>query len=60
MDALIWIVVLGGLVALGLFLYLRAVESRKHYRCPACGEAQTVELMQASHCSTCGAPLKRA
>jgi hypothetical protein len=41
---------------LGLFLYLRSVASRRTLTCPQCGEVQTVELMNATHCNTCGAP----
>jgi|GEM_PF-3332785 len=43
-------------VALGFFLYLRSVTSRRLYVCPACGEKQNVELMEATHCNSCGAP----
>ncbi len=51
--------VLGGLllVGLGVLLYVRAAASRKAYVCPECGERMTVELMKASRCNTCGAPL---
>ena len=51
------IFVTSGLIALGLLFYLRAVISRKTYRCRQCGEIVDVELMHASHCNTCGAPL---
>ncbi|MAE63776.1 MAG: hypothetical protein CMJ18_05845 [Phycisphaeraceae bacterium] len=46
------------LVVLGILFYLRAVASRRRMRCPQCGETVQVELMEASHCSSCGAPLK--
>ena len=49
--------VLALLIALGIFFYMRAVISRKTYRCPKCGEIARVELMHAAHCNTCGAPL---
>lgn len=55
---LIYAAVLAGLIVLGVLFYLRAVASRKHYRCPQCGERMTTELMSASHCNMCGAPLK--
>ncbi len=62
MDGLIVLLVygVGGVlvVALGLLFYLRSVSSRKRYCCPQCGEQISVELMQAGHCSTCGAPFK--
>lgn len=58
MEPLPWIL-LGALIAVGVILFLRAVDSRKHYTCPECGEKQRVELMEASRCNTCGAPLKR-
>ena len=45
------------LVALGFLFYLRSVASRRRHTCPECGEVQEVELMNASRCSTCGAPL---
>ena len=45
-------------VGLGIVFYLRAVASRKVYNCPQCGEVVRVELMRASHCNHCGAPLR--
>ena len=54
---LCYIAVLALLIALGIFFYMRAVISRKTYRCPKCGEIVRVELMHAAHCNTCGAPL---
>jgi serine/threonine protein kinase/uncharacterized integral membrane protein len=42
---------------LGIVFTIRAVLSRKTYRCPSCGERVRVELMNATHCNTCGAPL---
>ena len=51
-------VVIGlALLALGIVLYLRSVESRRTYTCGACGETQKVELMAATRCSVCGAPI---
>jgi predicted RNA-binding Zn-ribbon protein involved in translation (DUF1610 family) len=44
-------------VALGILLYSRAVASRKAHVCPQCGERITVELMDATRCNACGAPL---
>jgi rRNA maturation endonuclease Nob1 len=46
------------LVALGLGLYLFAVQSRKAYQCNVCGERTSVEHMAAHHCGMCGAPFK--
>lgn len=47
-----------GLLGLALLLYLRSADSRQRSRCPQCGEEVQVELMTASHCSSCGAPLR--
>ena len=57
-DDVIVAAVAGGLV-LGLMIvfFLRSRESRKTYSCPRCGEQVTVELMEASRCNSCGAPL---
>ena len=50
--------VLGGLVlGFGIVFFLRAVDSRRWYACSKCGERVKVELMEASHCNTCGADL---
>jgi hypothetical protein len=46
------------LAMLALLLFIRAVSSRKQYVCPHCGERLTVELMSASRCNMCGAPLR--
>ena len=45
------------IATIGFLLYLRSVDSRRRYQCAACGETQRVELMTASHCNCCGAPL---
>ena len=50
--------ILAAVVLLGLLFYVRAVVSRRAYRCPQCGEEARVELMSASHCNHCGAPLR--
>jgi hypothetical protein len=42
---------------LAILFYMRAVASRRRYRCPNCGEEFRVELMQAGHCNFCGTPL---
>ncbi|MGF1579405.1 MAG: hypothetical protein ACFCD0_08590 [Gemmataceae bacterium] len=47
------VVVFGGLV------YVRATMSRKTYRCQECNEVISVELMDASYCNVCGAPLRQ-
>lgn len=46
-------------IGLGILLYLRSAASRQTYTCAQCGESLTVELMRATHCNTCGAPLGR-
>ncbi len=46
------------LAILAVLLYLRAAGTRKGYVCPHCGERLTVELMSASRCNMCGAPLR--
>ncbi len=59
-----WVILLYGLIILGMaglaiIFYLRAVRSRKRYRCPQCGEAVSTEHMEAQRCNTCGAELRR-
>ena len=49
----------GVIVAAGVIFYVRAVASRKTYRCHNCGEEVRVELMEASHCNHCGTPLRQ-
>jgi len=60
MEGLILFLVYGAIavvvVGFGFLFYVRSVASRKRYVCPQCGEQQTVELMDASHCNACGAP----
>ena len=52
--------ILGGLVLVGLVLYMFSVVSRKSYRCPKCGERVVdVEHLSAKRCGMCGAPLER-
>jgi len=58
MGWLVFLLVPGALIALGILFYVLAVASRKSYRCTRCGEQITVEYMQASHCNMCGAPLE--
>ncbi len=62
MDTLMGLLVYGGiglvLLALCLLFYRRSVNSRKRYCCSQCGEQISVELMQAGHCNTCGAPFR--
>ena len=57
--AIVLIYGVGGAIifGLGIVFTIRAVLSRKTYRCPSCGERVRVELMNATHCNTCGAPL---
>lgn len=49
------------LIVIGILIsiraYARAVRSRKIYKCSECGESFRVELMEASHCKVCGAPV---
>ncbi len=59
LEILIIAVPLGGIAALCIFFYLMSVSSRKHYRCPSCGEAITTEYLDAGYCSKCGTPLQR-
>ena len=54
---LIYAIVGAIILGLGIVFTIRAVLSRKTYRCPSCGERVRVELMAAAHCNTCGAPL---
>ena len=59
----LWVVVFYAIVflvvvAVAGVLYGRAVASRKSYHCEVCGKRVRVELMDAKHCSQCGAPLK--
>ena len=53
---LIWLVVVA-FVALAIFLTMLAVQSRKSYRCPECGEKLRVEYLDARRCNVCGSPL---
>ena len=46
------------IVLLAIFFYSLSVQSRKNYTCPNCGESIQMEHMDASHCNSCGAPLK--
>lgn len=47
-----------GTLVVAVLLYLRAGLSRSTYYCPKCRTSIRVELMQASHCSVCGSPLR--
>jgi len=49
------ILVFIGIILLFVLVYIRAVSSRKYYRCPECNESFRVELMKATHCKVCGA-----
>lgn len=57
------LIVYGGLalflLLLAVIFYTLSVQSRRRYVCPACGERVHTEHLEASHCSTCGAPLNR-
>jgi ribosomal protein S27AE len=55
---MILLIVLIALIPLAVLFYVLAVQSRRKYYCPSCGEAVTVEHMHAHHCGMCGAPLK--
>lgn len=52
-------ILLLAIIPLALLFYVFSVNSRKHYECPECGERIMVEHMEASRCSSCGAPLRR-
>jgi len=57
------LVYLLGLVVIGFFgllFYFLAVQSRKRYTCPHCGERVQTEYLDASHCNMCGTPLNRS
>lgn len=41
-----------------IFLFWRANLTKRVYQCPNCHERIRVELMDASYCNVCGAPLK--
>ncbi len=47
------------ILTFGLLLWARSSLSRKSYRCPKCHEVVQVELMNATRCNVCGAPLDR-
>lgn len=51
-------IIFAAVAVFALLFYMRSVESRKSYVCPQCGEKLRVELMNASHCNMCGAPLR--
>ena len=53
-----WLLIYAIAVPIAILLYVRAAESRKRYTCASCGERVTVELMDAGHCNTCGAPFE--
>lgn len=55
LHVVIWSVVIFG----ALLLYLRSGLSRKDYACPHCGERLSVELMDATNCTSCGMDLRR-
>ena len=57
-SMIIFFGLLGIFIVLGVIFYLRAVASRKVYRCPECGESFKVELMKAQNCKSCGTPVK--
>ena len=47
-------------MAITAFLvYNRAVDSRKYYKCPGCGESFRAEFMNAKCCKVCGTFLER-
>lgn len=46
-------------IILAVLVYSRAVDSRKYYKCPSCGETFRTEFMDAKCCKVCGAPLER-
>lgn len=54
-----WLLILPIIILLAILFYILAVQSRKSYQCPQCGEKVRVEYMDASRCGMCGAPLKR-
>lgn len=57
---LVYVGVFLAILLLAVLFYTLAVQSRKNYTCPACGERIQMEHLEASHCNMCGAPLDRA
>lgn len=53
---IIIIYVLAGIAA--VVLYILAVQSRKTYSCPNCGEKVATEFLEANRCGVCGSKLK--
>ncbi len=45
------------IVAIAALFYGLAVQSRRNYTCPNCGERYRMEHLEASHCNSCGTPL---
>ncbi len=57
---LVYVGILLAILFFAVLFYTLAVQSRKNYTCPVCGERIQMEHLDASHCNTCGAPLDRA
>lgn len=56
--AVLGLVLIIAIPALAGLVWWIAVQSRRSYVCPACGNSITVEHMQASNCNICGAELR--
>ena len=41
-------------ILLVIYLFNKSRKSRKHYKCPYCGENIQVEYMKAKYCNLCG------
>lgn len=39
------------------YFYVKAVKSRKYYKCPNCGEIYRTEHMISTCCKICGSPV---
>ena len=57
MATLLGLLLLTILIGLPVGFWLRSAASRKTQVCGQCGEQVVVELMHATHCQNCGAPL---
>jgi hypothetical protein len=60
MEGILPVVIgLGALVGVAVVVYIFSVSSRRHYRCPQCGERIRTEYLAAKRCGMCGAELER-
>ena len=45
------------IIIAGIIGFIKAIKSRKFYKCPVCGESFRAENMSPSNCKICGAEL---